>query len=76
MKVKFGCYESFLQKKKAEFLREREIGGTDFVSTPMGAHSMIFLKYDIRKLMKGKFDCYEPLLQKIAEFLRERGTFS
>ena len=43
MKGKFGCYEPFLQKM-AEFLREREIGGTDFVSTPMGAHNMIFIE--------------------------------
>ena len=30
--------------KMAEFLREIETGGTDFVSTPMGAHNMIFIE--------------------------------
>ena len=28
----------------AEFLREIEAGGTDFVSTPMGAHNIIFIE--------------------------------
>ena len=43
MEGKFGCYELFLQKM-AEFLRERGAGGTDLVSTPMGAHNMTFIE--------------------------------
>ena len=36
-------FDLFLQKL-AEFLRERGTCGTDFVSTPMGAHNMTLIE--------------------------------
>ena len=75
MKGKFGCYEPFLQKWLNFWEKERQVVRIWF-QRQWVLTIWLLLKYDIRKLMKGKFDCHEPLLQKIAEFLRERGTFS
>ena len=43
MKGKFDFFEPLL-KKMAKFLRERETGGTNFVSSPMASHNMTLIE--------------------------------